>query len=120
MRALVALTIYVSLGSGAVFGADNSWHGLHEQGVALSGERDFQAASELFRKSWSAAKTPLERAVSANDLGVTLHQLGREADAAAWLVRALAIWKRDAGQHVHAVQTSEALAAVLFVFDPDR
>jgi tetratricopeptide (TPR) repeat protein len=113
MRALVALTIYLSLGGSSGYSAESTWHGLHDRGVAAAGQRDFRAAYVLLHESWELAQTPLQHAVSANDLGVTLHQMNRDGEAVAWLVRALAVWERDPSHHVHAVQTSQALAAAL-------
>ncbi len=113
MRAVVALTIYVSFGYAVARGADNSWQQLHDQGLAASRQRDFTKAAEMFQMSWVFARNRVERGVSANDLGVTLHQMARDGKAVPWLVRALAIWRSDAAQHIHVLQTSEVLASVL-------
>ena len=113
MRILAALTICMSIGSGAMLRADDSWKTIHDQGLAAMSRNDFQAASQLFEKSWERAGTPVERAISANDLGVSLHQSGREKEAATWLDRALTIWKADPSTNLYATRTAEALGTVL-------
>lgn len=114
MRALAALTICVSLGCGAACAAaDECWKGLHDQGVAAMDRKDFEAASEFFRKSWDVAETTFEYGLSANDYGVALFQLDRYKDALPWLQRSLAIWKSDPARSRYALQTTEAVGAVL-------
>jgi tetratricopeptide (TPR) repeat protein len=114
MRALVALTVYVSLGTGPAFSADAQWKLIHDQGVAALQRADFQGAAQLFQQCWGLAATPVEYGLSANDLGVALHRLNRDNEAAQWLERALTIWKRNDDRDQRRIATtSEALAAVL-------
>jgi tetratricopeptide (TPR) repeat protein len=107
MRAILAFTIYVSLG----FGDDLSWKEIHARGLAALERNDLENASRLFEKSWHLAQTPDQRGVSANDIGVVLHQVGRDRESALWLERSLAIWKSDPAQHSRIALTCEALAS---------
>jgi tetratricopeptide (TPR) repeat protein len=102
MRTFAALAIYVSLAS-ATYGAD--WAVTHDQGRKAFIEHDFRSAADWLRQSWAAAQTDAERAVSANDLGAALHELGRDREAQQWLQQSLEI-----GKFANAA-TSETLAA---------
>ena len=113
MRALVALSICMSVGGGAIWGASDSWMALHNQGVAAAQRQDFQAATDFFRKCWDNAATPFERGVSANDMGVAMVHLNRSKEGLPWLERALAVWKNEPDESRNAAGTTEAIATVL-------
>jgi tetratricopeptide (TPR) repeat protein len=109
MRSLTALVLYVSL---AAASPASDWHVLHKQGVDAIKRRDFAAAAELFRDSASLAENPVQRALTANDLGVTLHQLHRDPEARLQLENAFRLWQANPGQEIRLAETTEALATV--------
>jgi tetratricopeptide (TPR) repeat protein len=103
----------MSVGGGAIWGANDSWIALHNQGVAAAQRQDFQAASELFRNSWDVAGSTFEQGISANDLGVALVRLNRGKEGLPWLERALAIWKNEPDESRYAAGTTQAIATVM-------
>ncbi|MDQ1473230.1 MAG: hypothetical protein QOJ99_4710 [Bryobacterales bacterium] len=109
MRSLKALALYVSLS--AVSNAAD-WSVIHNQGVAAVKRRDFTAAAALLRESGPLAQTPGQRGLTANDLGVVLHELHQEAGARQQLENAIRIWRSNPGQEARLAQTTEALASV--------
>ena len=54
-----------------------NWMEVHEKAVAAIKNRQFETAAELFRASQPLARNEVQRGLSANDLGVTLHQRRR-------------------------------------------
>ncbi|MES1261127.1 MAG: tetratricopeptide repeat protein [Acidobacteriota bacterium] len=115
MRSSAALTLCVSLAAAfraAGQPATLTWIDLHDRGLAAIGNRDFQSAADLFAQSVPLAGNPLQRGLSSNDLGVTLHRLVRDSEARVQLETAFRIWRENPGQEVRLAQTAEALAAV--------
>jgi tetratricopeptide (TPR) repeat protein len=113
MRILPALTLFVCLAP-CCCAEDlvGGWDGLHAAGVDATKKQQFATAAALLGKSWDAARTPTQQAVSANDLGIVLHQATRESEARTWLERALSLWKADPAATTHQAETSGALAMV--------
>lgn len=89
-----------------------SWSQLHKQALAAIEGRRFEAAAELFRASAALAENQVQRGLSANDLGVTLHQLLRDGDARIQLELAFQIWRETPREQSRMAQTAGALAAV--------
>jgi tetratricopeptide (TPR) repeat protein len=103
MRIPIALVIYVSLAAAAVFdcaaevpqtGASD-WASAHTAGLAAWQRRSYEEALKCFKQSWSLARSPSQRGVSANDLGQTYRLLGRPNDAKEWLRQAYDVWRAD-------------------------
>jgi tetratricopeptide (TPR) repeat protein len=109
MHSLKTLALYVSLS--AVSNAAD-WSVVHNQGLEAIRRRDFTAAATFFRESAPLAQFPGERGITANDLGITLHQLNREPEARQQLENAFRIWQSNPGQESRLAQTAEALASV--------
>src|SRR5258708_21010896 len=95
MRSLKALALYLSL---AAASPAAEWSNLHDKGIEDIKRRDFNAAAGHFRQAMPLAETPSERAVSANDLGITLHQLNSEPEARMHLQSAFRICQASPGQ----------------------
>ena len=89
-----------------------NWMEVHEKAVAAIKNRQFETAAELFRASQPLARNEVQRGLSANDLGVTLHQLIRDSEAKVQLETAFAIWQASPHEQARMSQTAEALAAV--------
>jgi tetratricopeptide (TPR) repeat protein len=109
MRFFSELSIFVYL-TVALSAAD--WTSVHEQGLAAVNRGNLAEAETFLRQSAPLARNDLERGLSANDLGVILHQLNRDADARRQLEAAFSTWERLPGAEVRLAQTAEALAAV--------
>jgi tetratricopeptide (TPR) repeat protein len=109
MRTLVTLTLFVSLTHSA---SAQDWVSVHNSGIDAVGRHDFQTAIALFRKSETLTKTERQKAVTANDIGVVLHQAGRDADARGYLEASLALWKTIPGENRRFAQTAGALSTV--------
>jgi len=110
MRTLAALLLSVSL-SAAVLPTD--WKTARDQGVTEIDRQNYAAAEAPLRASLSLALTRQEAALSSSDLGVALHQLGREAEAKGYLEKAEQAWLELPNQHRRLGRTAEALAVVL-------
>ncbi len=111
MRTLVALTLYVSL-SFSTTAATPDWKTLREQGAADIDRGNFVAAESALRESLALAETPTQTALSSSDLGVALHDQGKDAAARTFLDRALKTWiELPDGRHLG--PTAEALTVVL-------
>jgi tetratricopeptide (TPR) repeat protein len=116
MRTLVALTIYVSLATGAFAeagdGAEAEWKTAYESGVSASRRQNFEEALSYFQQSWDAAHSLEERGVSATDLGQTWRHLGKFKEARQWLERAREEWIRDPRQGYSQAISASYLADV--------
>ncbi len=113
MRTLVALTLYVSLSSAATLGVQPDWRILREQGLAQIDNKEYVAAESSLRASLAAAQSLIQTALSSSDLGVALHNLGKDPAARIQLERALKIWQESAGQQARLGRTAESLGVIL-------
>src|SRR5690242_1878135 len=73
--------------------AEAEWTAANEAGVASYQKADYAQALTAVEKCWTLARRPATRGTSANNVGATLHALGRARDAKLWFERALEIWR---------------------------
>lgn len=109
----LALTLYVCLSvsaSGAE--ASRSWTIVHQDGLDAADRGNFEQAATVLRQSAQLAENNVQRALSANDLGVVLYRLNRNEEARPQLERAFSLWQEIPGGQNHLAQTTETLAAV--------
>ncbi len=96
MRTIVILVACVSLTAmGLAGGEETNWDATHAAGMDADQRKNYSEAVEFFKQSWLLAHTPMQRAVSANDLGQTYRNLKRPKDAREWLQLAYDIWRAD-------------------------
>ena len=115
MSARTVLCTYVSLflASGVLATAayGQTWEELNQQArTALEG-RQREKAQLLFRKCIEQARNPTQMAISENDLGVVLHESGRDAEAEPWLRKSQKHWQ-ELGDTATAARSAHSLAAV--------
>jgi tetratricopeptide (TPR) repeat protein len=105
MRILIALVAGVSLTTIAFAGGEQeetNWAAVHNAGIEADQRQNHLQAIELFKQSWSRARTAEERGASANDLGQAYRELRQSKEAKEWLERACDIWRKepDAGHYL--------------------
>jgi hypothetical protein len=74
---VIALAVYVFFmgsfafaeGSESANGPAQTWASVHERGLGADSRRSYSEAAELFRQCWPLAASPLEQAITSNDLG---------------------------------------------------
>jgi tetratricopeptide (TPR) repeat protein len=109
MRTLAALTLFVS-SVAACYAED--WTSVHRSGREAVQKHDYETACVLFQRSVPLAANDTQKALSSNDAGVVLHQMGRDSEAKGWLEQALAEWKKASIMDDRYAQTAAALAGV--------
>jgi tetratricopeptide (TPR) repeat protein len=71
----------------------SSWAGLHAHGYAAFARGQYADALTDFQSSLLLASGPEQRAITLSDIGYTLSELDRTAEALAQLEQALALWR---------------------------
>ncbi len=114
MRGIAALALFVSTSYMKLHAgtpeASIPWRDLHDKAMVAFDLPDLPAAIDLLKSSEDIAQTPVERAVSANDLGLALYRAGRVQEARPHLQQALEIWKVTPGAFGRIAQTSVTIA----------
>jgi tetratricopeptide (TPR) repeat protein len=106
MRVIAALALVVCL---PVFCLADDWLAINHVGTEAFKEKKWAEALAAFEESWPLAKTPVEQAISANDLGAVLKASGRSSDAIPWFERAVALWRAQPDTAEQLAETALAL-----------
>ncbi len=69
------------------------WNATVRQGTDAFHARKVTESLRLYEEAWKLAETPVQKAVTANDLGANLHALGRDKEARTWYERGLEFWR---------------------------
>src|SRR5579862_7978888 len=111
MRIPIALVIFVYLAA-PVFAEDRptDWASAHAAALEADQHHDYPGALGHLKQSWDAATTPVQQAISANDLGLTYRRMGRPKDAAPWLERAFTLWRADPHATRYLAETASSLS----------
>lgn len=119
MRALAALTLFVSLttaglgqeASGQPSASD--WKAINHAGLQASREHRHEEALTLFRQAETLAEDDIEQALSVTDIGLALHNMGRDAEALQPLERSRILLKNSGADQSNLVKTDGVLAGIL-------
>jgi tetratricopeptide (TPR) repeat protein len=109
MRVIAALALSVCLSVSCL--ADD-WLTVNHTGTEAFSKGNWADALAAFEKSWPLTTTPLEQAVTANDLGAALNALARTSEAVVWFERAVALWRTQPGFSEELAQTALGLVDV--------
>jgi hypothetical protein len=109
MRILIALALFLYPLAGF---ADGDWPAIHQKGKQAFSRSDYSGAASTFEFCWPLAQTALEQAITANDLGLSLHALGREQEARDWLRRAYDLWAAMPSRALDLAETALGLVNV--------
>ena len=107
--ALFVSTFFVKLHAGTPE-ASIPWMDLHDKAMAAADRQDIQTAILILKSCRDMAQTPVERGLSANDLGLMLYRSGHAKEAMPLLQQALDIWKARPGSFGRQAQTSVTIA----------
>src|SRR5882757_6592531 len=94
MRVVAALAFLVCLPPACVAG---EWFTVNQAGFEAFNRKQFTEALAAFETAWPLAKTPIEKAITSNDMGAALNALTRGTEAVPWYEQAFALWKAQPG-----------------------
>ncbi|MES1260236.1 MAG: tetratricopeptide repeat protein [Acidobacteriota bacterium] len=109
MRALSAPALLVCLAGAAVAG---DWDTTIQKGTEAFHRGAWTDALLLFESAWPMAETPVEQAITANDIGATLHAVPRDRDALPWFRRSVSIWQSLPNRPAELTETGLGLVDV--------
>jgi tetratricopeptide (TPR) repeat protein len=110
MRVITALALFVCLGKTCL--ADDDWLTHNRTGTNAFNEQKWADALPEFEASWPLAKTPVQQAITANNLGACLNSLDRIPDALQWFQRSIALWRTQPGRSEELAETALGLTDV--------
>ena len=88
------------------------WDVLVRQGTDAYHAGRKAEALQMYEECWKLAATPVQKAITANDIAAALHALQRDKEARPWYERGLELWKMVPGHSEDQAETGLSLSDI--------